>query len=89
MVEGKTEFPELKTESFQVVERLEQDVDVDLFSKTVIPVVGDEHHGHPVIASVTRNLFRATANYIFHIEIFSCRVLIGQAEACRTRQKKK
>jgi hypothetical protein len=34
---------------------------VDLFSKTVISVVGDKHHGHPVIAGVTRNLFRATA----------------------------
>jgi len=88
MVESKTEFPKLKTESLQVVERLEKDVDIDLFSKTVIPVVGDEHHGHPVIASVTRNLFRATANYIFHIEIFSCRTFIGQANACRVRQKK-
>jgi hypothetical protein len=88
MVECKTEFSKLKTELFQVVERLKQNVDVDLFSKTVIPVVGDEHHGHPVIASVTRNLFRATANYIFHIEIFSCRTFRGQANACRVRQKK-
>ena len=59
MVEGKAEFPERKAVTFQVVERLEEDVDIDLFSKTVISVVGDEHHGHPVIASVTRNLFRA------------------------------
>jgi hypothetical protein len=80
MVEGKTEFPELKTESFQVVERLEEDVDIDLFSKTVIPVVGDEHHGHPVIAGVTRNLFRATAHYIFHIEIFSSRTFLRAGE---------
>jgi len=67
MVEGKTEFPKLKTETFQIVERLEEDVDIDLFSKTVIPVVGDEHHGNPVIAGVTRNLFRATATYNIHI----------------------
>jgi hypothetical protein len=29
--------------------------------------VGDEHHGHPVIAGVIRNLFRATATYNIHI----------------------
>ncbi len=87
MVEGKTEFPKLKTESFQVIERLEKDVDIDLFSKTVIPVVGDEHHGHPVITGVTRNLFRATANYIYHTHFFSCRTFRGQANACRVRQK--
>ncbi len=87
MVECKTKVSELKTESFQVVERLDADVDVDLLSKTVISVVGDKHHGHPVIAGVTRNLFRATANYIFHTDIFSCRTFIGQANACRVRQK--
>lgn len=87
MVECKTEFPKLKTESLQVVEGLKQDVDIDLFSKAVISVVGDEHHGHPVIASVTRNLFRATANYIYHTNFFSCRTFRGQANACRVRQK--
>jgi hypothetical protein len=88
MVECEIEFPKLKAEAFQVAERLEEDVDIDLFSKTVISVVGNEHHRHPVIASVSRNLFRATANYIFHIEIFSCRTFRGQAKACRTRQKR-
>ena len=63
MIEGKTEVAELKPETLQILERLEEDVDVDLFSKTVISVVGDKHHGHPVIAGVTRNLFRATATY--------------------------
>jgi hypothetical protein len=66
---------------------LDTDVDVDLLSKTVVSVVGDEHHGHPVIASIIRNLFRATANYIFHTEFFSCRTFKGQAKACRVRQK--
>ncbi len=69
------------------MERLEKNVDIDLFSKTVISVVGDEHHGHPVIAGVTRNLFRATANYIFHNNFFSCRTFRGQANVCRVRQK--
>ena len=63
MVQGKAEVAELKPEAFQVMERLDADINVDLFSKTVISVVGDKHHGHPVIAGVTRNLFRATANY--------------------------
>jgi len=66
MIEGKTEVAELKPETLQVVERLEEDVDVDLFSKTVISIVGDKHHRHPVIAGVTRNLFRATAIYNIH-----------------------
>jgi hypothetical protein len=78
MVEGKTEFPELKAESFQVVECLDEDVDIDLFSKAVISVVGDEHHGHPVVASVTRNLFRATTNYIYHTVFFPVAPLEGR-----------
>jgi len=88
VVEGEAEVAELEPESFQVVERLDTDVDVDLFSKAVISVVGDEHHRHPVIAGVTRNLFRATAIYNYHKTFFSCRVLEGQANACRTRQKR-
>jgi hypothetical protein len=88
MVKGKAEVAELKPEAFEVMERLGADVNVDLFSKTVVSVVGDEHHGHPVIASVTRNLFRATANYIFHNNFFSCRTFRGQANACRVRQKR-
>ena len=67
MVEGEAEVAELKPEAFQVVECLDADVDVDLFPEAVVSVVGDEHHGHPVIAGVTRNLFRATARYDFHI----------------------
>ena len=86
MVHGEAEIAELKTEAFQVVECLDTDVDVDLFSKTVVSVVGDEHHGHPIVTGVTRNLFRATARYDFHNCIFSCRVFRGQARACRMRQ---
>ena len=88
MVEGKAEVAELEPEAFQVVERLDADVNVDLFSKTVVSVVGDEHHGHPVIAGVTRNLFRATANYILHKDFFYCRVREGRANARRTRQNR-
>jgi hypothetical protein len=88
MIEGKTEVAELKPETLQVVERLEEDVDVDLFSKTVVSVVGDEQHGHPVMACVTRNLFRVTTTYNSHNFCISCRVFEGQANACRTRQKR-
>ena len=66
MVEGKAEVTKLEPEAFQVKERLDADVDVDLLSETVVSVVGDEHHRHPVVAGVTRNLFRATAIYILH-----------------------
>ena len=67
MIQSKSEVTELESESFQVMERLNAGVDIDLFSETVISVVGDKHHGHPVIAGVTRNLFRATATYNIHI----------------------
>jgi hypothetical protein len=58
-----------------------------LFSKTVVSVVGDEHHRHPVIAGVTRNLFRATATYKIHNLLVSCRTFEGQVFTCRVRQK--
>ena len=68
------------------MERLDTYVDVDLFSKTVISVVGDEHHRYPIVACVTRNLFRATATYNIH-EFFSpVASLKGQVNTCRTRQ---
>ena len=88
VVEGEAEVAELEPEAFQVKERLDAEVDVDLLSKTVVSVVGDEHHRHPVIAGVTRNLFRATAIYIYHIVFCSCRVREGRANARRTRQNR-
>jgi hypothetical protein len=75
MVQSKTKTAELESEAFKVMERLNAGVDVDLFSKTVISVVGDKHHGHPVIAGITQNFFRAIANYIFHIEFFLSHLL--------------
>jgi len=80
MIECKAEVTELEPEAFEFVERLNADVDIDLFSKTSISVMGDEHHRHPIVAGVTRNLFRATAYYIFHKVFFFCRTLKGQAE---------
>jgi hypothetical protein len=78
MIKGEAEIAELESEAFQVMERLDAYVDVDLFSETVVSVVGDEHHGHPVVAGVTRNLFRATANYIFHNEFSPVALLEGR-----------
>jgi len=60
------------------MECLDTGVDVDLFSKTVIPVVGDKHHGHPVISGVTRNLFRANAIYNIHRVFSPVAPFIGQ-----------
>jgi len=90
MVFGEAEFAELKAKAFQVLERLDADVSIDLFSKAVVSVMGDEHHGHPVIAGVTRNLFRAIAIYIY--QNFS-RILSHLCRAhpymvCRVRQKR-
>jgi hypothetical protein len=75
MIEGEVEVAELKAEAFEFMERLNTDIDVNLFSKTVVSVVGDEHHPHPVIAGVIHNLFRATTTYIIHNFCISCRVL--------------
>jgi hypothetical protein len=85
MVHSETEVTELEAESFQVMERLNAGVNVDLFSKEVISVVGDQHHRHQVIAGVTRNLFRATTIYYDHIIFFSCRVRKWQVNDYRTR----
>ena len=87
MVHSKTEVTELEPEAFKVMEHLDTGVDVDLFSKTVLSVVGGEHHRHPVIAGVTRNLFRATATYNIHNFCVSCRTFKGQVNTCRVRQK--
>jgi hypothetical protein len=52
------------------MECLDTYVDVDLLSKTIISIMGDKHHRHPVIAGDTRNLFRATATYKLHNFLF-------------------
>ena len=87
MVFSETEFAELKTKTFEFMEGLDTGVNIDLFSKAVVPVVGDKHHGHPVISGVTRNLFRATATYKIHNLLVSCRTITGQVHTCRVRQK--
>ena len=61
MVFGEPEFAEPKAMAFEVMERLGAGVDVALFPKAVVAVLGHKHHGHPVVAGVTRNLFRAAA----------------------------
>jgi len=60
MVFSEIEFAKLKAKAFQVPKRLHAEVDRDLFSKAMKSVVGDKHHRHLVIASITRTLFRAT-----------------------------
>jgi len=66
MVSGISKVAKLIAEAFQLMERLGTGFNMRLFSKTVIPFLGDKHHGHPVIAGVTRNLFRAIATYNIH-----------------------
>jgi hypothetical protein len=66
MIQGEAKVAELKTKALQLVKSLDTGVNIDLLSKTIISVVGDKHHRHPVITSVTRNLFRATTIYNIH-----------------------
>jgi hypothetical protein len=63
MIQGETEVTEFKPKSLQVMECLNADLDVYLFSKTIVSVVGDKHHRHPVITGVTRNLFSRVENW--------------------------
>ena len=84
---AKTEVAEFKPEAFKIPERLGAGVDMRLFFKTVVVAFGLKHHGDPVVSCVSRWLFIASATYITHLNIFSCRTFRGQAKACRTRQK--
>ena len=70
MVHSKAKVAKLKSKTLKFMKCLDADVDIDLLSKTIISIVGDKHHGHPVISGVTLNLFRATATYNIH-RIFS------------------
>jgi len=82
----KAEVAEFKPESFEIPERLGAGVNLRLFFKTIVVAFGLEHHGHPVVSCVMRWLFMATAIYILH-GFVSCRASVGQANACRARQK--
>ncbi len=73
VVFSKAEFTELKAETLQVSECLDTSIDVTLFSEISVSFVCGKHHGHPVIAGVTRNLFRAIATYNIHNFCISCR----------------
>jgi len=88
MTSAKSEVAEFKSKSFKILKRLGAGVDMRLFFKTVEVAFGFKHHGHPVVSCVNRWLFMATAIYIYHTNFFSCRVFVGQAKACRTRQKR-
>jgi len=70
MIHGETKVTKFKPEAFEFVERLDAGVDIDLLSKAIISVVGDKNKRHPVIASVTRDLFRVTAIYYDHTVFF-------------------
>ena len=87
MIARETKILELKTKSFQFIKPLDAGVDVRLLPETVIPVLSDKNHRHPVISGVTRNLFRANATYIFqklHVPVAPLR---GKpVVACRARR---
>ena len=87
MVFSEAEFTELKTKTFQVSKRLNAGVYVALFSKISVSIMGGKHHRHPVVSCVSRWLFIATAMYIFHTKFSPVAPSIGQANACRVRQK--
>ena len=89
VVFGESEFAERKPMAFQVMERLGAGVDVALFPEAVVAVLGHKHQGHPVVAGVTRNLFRATARYNLHRFLNSSRANTGAGGTPATRDKKR
>jgi hypothetical protein len=80
MIASKTKILEFKTKSPHFIKSSHTGVDVRLLPETAMPVLGDKNHGHPVISGVTRNLFRATATYIFQ-NYSSCRANKVQARS--------
>ena len=71
MIARETKILEFKTKFFEFIKPLDAGVDVRLLPKTVIPVLGDENHGHPVISGVTRNLFSRVGNWFPHLDFTS------------------
>jgi hypothetical protein len=51
-----------------------------LFFKTVVVAFGFKHHRDPIISCVMRWLFMASAIYILHIFLSSCRAFIGHTQ---------
>ena len=70
MIPGETKLAEFKTKTFQFPKRLYTCVNMFLLFETLISLMGDKHHGHPVIAGVARNLFRAIATFHIHNFVF-------------------
>jgi len=89
MVLSEAEFTELKTKTFQVPKRLSAGVDVALFSKISVSIMGGKHHNHPVVSCVSRWLFIATAIYIFHTKFSPVAPSIGQAKCLPRATKEK
>jgi len=89
MVSSETKLTKFKTKSFTFPECVKTSVNMDLFSETHIPVMGDKHHGHPIVSSITRNLFSITTTYNFQNLSNSCCTFQGHTlVVCRVQRKK-
>lgn len=75
MIQSEIEITKFEPKSFKFMKRFNTSVNVNLFSKTIISVMDDKHHGYPVISGVTRNLFRATVIFIYQNFSLSCRTI--------------
>ena len=89
MVSSKTKLSKFKTKFFTFLERIKASVYVRLFPETHIPVMGDKHHGHPIVPGVTRNLFRATAICILQNIHVPVAPLLGTPLWCAACNRKK
>ena len=76
----KTELTKFKPKWFKFTESVDAGVDVRLFSEAVVPAFGVELHRDPIISCVMRQLFIASATYIFHTNFAPVAPIKGQAD---------
>ena len=71
VVATESERAELETEAFEFFECCGAGVDVRLLFEAVVPALGHKHHRDPVVARVATDMFKAPANYFYHVGLHS------------------
>jgi hypothetical protein len=83
---AEAEVAEFKPEAFEISERLGADVNMRLLLEAVVVAFGLEHHGDPVFRVSCAGFLWLPLFTLFMVFV-SCRAFVGQADACRARQK--
>ncbi len=86
---SKTELAELESEWFEFTKPFSAGVDMGLFSEAVVSALGVKLHCYPVVSCVMHQLFIASATYIFHTFLCSCRTVYGAGKCLPRATKEK